>query len=176
MNIFHLDSIFSFLSYFAASETTSMGKRIPDHLVFFYKSDVKVHRGIISDLKLHKPEPLPEPGIFALKICVQGNVSLELFPHSLLVGEHVLVEQNQYHPLTLVLEGLDVGRWWYVDGSESGGDDLKGTWVWAWWRCPMDDNGDQDSVDYNVIDNGDDLKDTWVCAALSSRFVHMEST
>ena len=40
----------------------------------------------------------------------------------------------------------------------------------------MDDNGDQDSVDYNVIDNGDDLKDTWVCAALSSRFVHMEST
>ena len=39
-----------------------------------------------------------------------------------------------------------------------------------------DGNGDQDSVDYNGIDNGDDLKATWVCAALSSRFVHMEST
>ena len=82
----------------------------------------------ISNGQLHKPEPLPEPGILALKICVQGNVSLELLPHPLLVGEHVLVEQNQYHPLTLVLEGLGVG---HVDGSESGGDDLKDTWVWT---------------------------------------------
>ena len=51
MNIFHLDSIYSFLPYFAASETTSMGKRKPDHLVFYYKYDVKVHRDIISDFK-----------------------------------------------------------------------------------------------------------------------------
>ena len=65
----------------------------------------------ISNGQLHKPEPFPEPGILALKICVQGNVSLELLPHlALLVGEHVLVEQNQYHPLTLVLEGLDAGK------------------------------------------------------------------
>ena len=64
----------------------------------------------ISNGQLNKPEPLPEPGIVALKICVQGNVSLELLPNPLLVREHVLVEQNQYHPLTLVLEGLDVGR------------------------------------------------------------------
>ena len=50
MNNFHFNG-FSFLPYFAASETTSMGKRKPDHLVFYYKSDVKVHKGIISDLK-----------------------------------------------------------------------------------------------------------------------------
>ena len=141
MNNFHLN-VFSFLPYFAASETTSMGKRIPDHLVFFYKSDVKVHRGTISDLKLHKPEPLPEPGIFALKICVQGNVSLELLPHPLLVGEHVLVEQNQYHPLTLVLEGLDAGKWKWTNIT---------LWKWKWtnitlwllsWRASMWESDD----------------------------------
>ena len=50
MNNFHLN-VFSFLPFFAASEATSMGKRKPDHLIFYYKSNVKVHRDIISDLK-----------------------------------------------------------------------------------------------------------------------------
>ena len=54
------------------------------------------------------PEFLPEPGILAIKICVEGDVSLEVLLHALLVGDHVLVPHNQDHPLGLVLEGLDV--------------------------------------------------------------------
>ena len=56
----------------------------------------------------HTPELLPKPGILAIKICVEGDVSLQVFLHAVLVRDHVLVPHHQDHPLRLVLQGLRV--------------------------------------------------------------------